>query len=70
MSLNAGWTELNTALKDLRVLWEQTKTDWHDPVSREFEERYWTPLEGQVVSALRAMDRLGPILAKAQRECS
>jgi hypothetical protein len=70
VSLNAGWTELNTSLKDLRVLWEQTKTSWHDPVSQDFEERYWTALEAQVVSALRAMDRLGPILAKAQRECS
>ena len=70
MSLNAGWTELNNSLKDLRVLWEQTKEGWDDPVSRDFEETYWTALETQVVSALRAMDRLGPILAKAQRECS
>jgi hypothetical protein len=70
VSLNAGWAELNTALKDLRVLWEQTKSGWDDPVSRDFEERYWTALETQVVSALRAMDRLAPILAKAQRECS
>lgn len=70
MSLTTGWTELNTALKDLRVLWEQTRAGWDDPVSQEFEERTWGPLETQVVSALRAMDRLAPILAKAQRDCS
>jgi hypothetical protein len=70
VSLTTGWTELNTALKDLRVLWEQTRAGWDDPVSQEFEERYWGPLENQVVSALRAMDRLAPILAKAQRDCT
>jgi hypothetical protein len=70
VSLTTPWTELNTALKDLRVLWEQTRADWDDPVSQDFEEHYWLPLETQVVAALRAMDRLAPILAKAQRDCS
>jgi hypothetical protein len=70
VSLTTAWTELNTALKDLRVLWQQTRTEWNDPVSQEFEERYWDQLENQVVAALRAMDRLAPILAKAQRDCS
>ena len=70
VSLTTPWTELNTALKDLRVLWQQTRAEWNDPVSQEFEERYWDQLENQVVAALRAMDRLAPILAKAQRDCS
>ena len=70
MSLTTGWTELNNSLKDLRLLWEETKGNWDDPVSREFEEHYWLSLENQVVAALRAMDRLAPILAKAQRDCS
>ncbi len=70
MSLNASWAELNTALKDLRLLWEETRAGWDDPVSQEFEEKYWAALEGNVVAALRAMDRLGPVLMKAQRECS
>jgi hypothetical protein len=70
VSLTTGWTELNNALKDLRVLWQETRADWDDPVSQDFEEHTWTPLENQVVSALRAMDRLAPILAKAQRDCS
>jgi hypothetical protein len=70
VSLNTGWTELNNSLKDLRLLWEETKGNWDDPVSRDFEEHYWASLENQVVAALRAMDRLAPILAKAQRDCS
>ena len=70
MNLSTGWIELNDALKKMRLLWEETKAGWDDPVSREFEERYWLSLENQVVATLRAMDRLGPVLARAQRECS
>jgi hypothetical protein len=70
VNLSASWIELNDALKNMRILWEETKTGWNDPVSQEFEERYWIPLDNQVVATLRAMDRLAPILARAQRECS
>jgi hypothetical protein len=70
VNLSASWIELNDALKNMRILWSETKSGWDDPVSQEFEERYWVPLENQVVATLRAMDRLAPILARAQRECS
>ena len=70
MNLNVGWVELNNALKDLRIRWGQTQTDWDDAVSKEFEEHYLLPLEAQVVAAMRAMDRLAPVLTKAQRDCS
>lgn len=70
MNLSSGWIELNSSLKTMRVRWDEVKTDWHDSVCREFEENHWIPLEAQVVSTLRAIDRLAPILAKAQQECS
>ncbi len=70
MNLDTGWTELNAALKTLRLRWDEVQTTWDDPVRQEFEEQRWAPLEQQVVSTLRAMDRLRPILAKAQQECS
>ena len=70
MNLTTGWTELNSALKTMRLLWEEIQGSWNDPVSRDFEANHWQPLETQVVATLRAMDRLAPILARAQRECS
>lgn len=70
MNLSSGWIELNSALKTMRFRWEEVKTDWHDPVRRDFEENHWKPLEAQVVSTLRAIDRLAPVLARAQQECS
>jgi hypothetical protein len=70
VSLSTGWIELNDALKTMRLLWEEGKQDWDDPVSRNFEEHSWLPLEEATVAALRAMDRLAPVLARARRECS
>ena len=54
----------------MRQLWEETKLDWHDTVSQDFEENHWAPLERQAVATLRAIDRLAPVLAQAERECS
>jgi hypothetical protein len=70
MTLNTGWTELNNALKELRLQWEETKAVWTDRVCQDFEEHHWNPLEAQVVATLRAMDRLAPVLTKAKQECS
>jgi hypothetical protein len=69
VSLTAGYLELNSALKDLRVRWEDTKVVWNDAVRRDFEENHWQPLEGCVVSTLRAIDRLAPVLIKLRQEC-
>jgi hypothetical protein len=70
MSLNTASTELNTALKTLRQLWERTREDWQDRVAEEFRTDHWEILETQVVATLQAMDRLGPVLARARRECA
>jgi hypothetical protein len=70
MHLTTSAMELNAALKTLRLLWEEIKFGWNDAVSRDFEANYWQPLEAQVVAALRAMDRLAPILMRARRDCS
>jgi hypothetical protein len=70
MHLTTCAMELNAALKTMRLLWEETKPGWTDAVSRDFEANHWQILETQVVGVLRAMDRLGPILARARRECT
>jgi hypothetical protein len=68
-SLNAGYSSLNHSLKELRILWEETKSHWKDAVSESFEEHQWHPLEARMVGALRAMDRLAPVLNKMQQDC-
>jgi hypothetical protein len=69
MHLNAGWTELNSALKTLRVSWEETTEHWNDAVRQEFEDTFYTPLETQVRATLRGIERLTPALLKMQQDC-
>jgi hypothetical protein len=69
MSLGSSSMELGGALKDLRVLWEETKTVWNDPVRQFFEENHWRPLERRVLGGLHAIDQLAPILDKIRQEC-
>ena len=70
MQLTTSAMELNAALKTLRLLWEETRAGWSDAVSRDFEANHWATLETRVVAALRAMDRLAPVLMRAKRECT
>jgi len=70
MHLTTSAMELNAALKTLRLLWEETRAGWSDAVSRDFESNHWETLETRVVAALRAMDRLAPVLMQAKRDCS
>jgi len=70
MSVSVGRAKLNNATKDLLVKWEQTKSVWSDSRAQAFEHDFIEPLGPQVRAALSAMERLGAVLASAQRECS
>jgi hypothetical protein len=69
VSLNTGWTELSTALKTLGEHWEEAKTQWTDQVRQEFEDGFWTHLEGQVRATLRGIERLAPAVIRLRRDC-
>jgi hypothetical protein len=68
--LNTASIQLSNGLKTVRVLWEDVREGWDDAVSHDFENTQWLPLKGQVEATLVAIDRLGPILDRALRECS
>lgn len=68
MSLTTGLIGLHSALKDLRLKWQETQLIWNDSVRRDFEENLWSPLETQVEAAHRALDRLAAIVAQAQQD--
>jgi len=70
MSLTTASIGLADGLKTAATLWEEARAGWDDPVSQAFENDYWLPLKNQVESALSALDRLAPILARAREECS
>jgi hypothetical protein len=70
MSLTTSSIGLADGLKTVATLWEEARAGWDDPVSRAFETNQWLPLKNQVEATLTALDRLAPILARAQQECS
>ncbi len=70
MSLTTASISLADGLKTAAYHWEETRAGWDDPVSRDFENNYWLPLKTQIEATLGALDRLAPILARAQRDCS
>jgi hypothetical protein len=70
MSLTTTSMSLADGLKTAATLWEDARAGWDDPVAQAFEDNYWLPLKNQVESALSALDRLAPILARARQECS
>lgn len=70
MSLTTTSISLADGLKTADLLWEQARETWDDPVAQSFENDYWLPLKTQVEAALGAIDRLAPILARAQQDCS
>jgi hypothetical protein len=61
--------ELNSALKELKIRWEDTQSVWNDSVSQDFQEHQWLPFTGQVMSMLRAVERLSPVLEKVYHDC-
>jgi hypothetical protein len=63
-------SSLHFALKTLRERWEQTGESWRDSVRQHYEDNHVAPLEPQVVSTLKAVNRLSQVFARAREECS
>jgi hypothetical protein len=68
--LHSGMVKLEQACRDLSRRWEETKVLWHDPMSRQFEEKHLVDLEPEVKVVLEAAARLTDVLEKAQQEVS
>jgi hypothetical protein len=69
VSVNASRGQIYAALKDLRQFWERIRDQWDDAVTRDFETRFWGPLEAATVNALGALDRLDQVLLQIRQEC-
>lgn len=68
MKLSTGRIKLHSAMKVLAHRWDDTKPGWNDPVCQEFEEQYVLPLDQQVASTLRAIDRLSQVLEQLHHD--
>ncbi len=62
--------KIATSTKDLLALWSNTKVQWNDGNSQQFEEGVLKPLEMDVRTATQAMDQMAGLLGTIRRECS
>lgn len=67
--LSTGSAKLHKSWQKLIVRWEQTRHEWHDSVSSQFEQRYLTPLEPQIDVTLQRMRSLAAAMSAAENEC-
>jgi len=63
-------SSLQHAMKSLNARWDVTQEVWNDSVRRQFEEEYLVPLAPQVMTTLKAVNRLSQIFGRASEECS
>lgn len=69
MSVTGGRIKAQVALKDLLTKWDQVREHWNDDVAIQFQESTLDPLEGQVRSAMTAMDKMREIMHRIKVEC-
>ena len=69
MSVSGGRVKVQVALKDLLAKWDLVREHWNDDVARAFQEHRLDPLEGQVRSAITAMEKMRELIAKTKAEC-
>lgn len=69
MSVTGGRIKAQVALKDLLQKWDQVREHWNDDVALHFQETTLDPLEGQVRSAITAMDKMREIMHRIKIEC-
>ena len=69
MSTKGSAANLIQAMKDLTVEWQQTKAEWRDVKSVDFERKYLENLPTDVARAIEAMEEVDVLLKKVRRDC-
>ena len=69
MGLHEARGMLAKAMKDLSNRWRETKVNWDDAQSEQFEKKYMETVESDMRMAMTAMDHLAVVLAQIERDC-
>jgi len=69
MSVKSTRGTINKAVRDLNVNWQQCKNYWNDVKSKEFEEKYISPLPDAVTATSSIIDEIDKVLSKIKRDC-
>lgn len=69
MSLSPNRSRLVATTKALSTQWQQTKEQWQDAKSLEFEHQYITELLASVDRAVTVIEQLDRLIAKIKSDC-
>jgi hypothetical protein len=69
MGVQDGRALLGKSLKELMARWSDTKSQWNDIMSRNFEKNRLQALEMDMRSATQAMDSMAQLLSQIRRDC-
>ena len=69
MNLSGNKSRLVAATKELMLRWDETRNDWRDSKSQEFEHQYLSELRIQVDKAVTVIEKLDELLKKVRSEC-
>ena len=67
--MNASGARLEALTRELRLQWLQTRENWDDAKSREFEQTYLQELFAAVDRAVVVMDELEKLITKIKKDC-
>ena len=69
MGVHESRGNLTKAFKELMLRWAETKGQWNDARSEQFEQQYLFELENDLRQAGSAMDQIGILINQARRDC-
>ena len=69
MGVHEGRGQLHKALKELMGRWVETKHSWSDVMAEQFEKEQVLPIEGDMKTAVTAMDHMSTVLNQVKRDC-
>jgi hypothetical protein len=69
MSLETSRFQLFSALKTLRLRWDDVCRQWDDAVRRDFEDEFWNHVEPGVATTLAALDKIAQVIGRLRQDC-
>jgi hypothetical protein len=69
MSLDTGRYQLYSTWKTAKEKWDLFQESWNDPIRRQFEEKFWAPVQPLILRTLSAIDKLSQEIIQMRREC-
>ncbi|MCE9620126.1 MAG: hypothetical protein K8R92_09480 [Planctomycetes bacterium] len=70
MSVEGGRQRLYGALKEFRIKWSESESQWKDQASQTLEKKYVVPLEASGKSAIQAMEVMRDLIARIRSDCN